>query len=219
MENQQKEEYQEQAKSIAKEQYKRHIAYKYRIGTLLQGKPIIENERLRFLELSNKEVIRVNVIANVVDKFIQEGEKKFASVTLDDGTGQIRVKTFGDEIARLAQLQQGDTILLIGMVRYWSDEVYLTPEIIKKKDPAFLLLRKLELEAEEPQQMNKAELMQLKDKILQKVKEAESNNGIETEKIIMELKELPATINQEIKRLLEEGMVYEPRPGKLRYLG
>jgi len=29
----------------------------------------------------------------------------------------------------------------------------------------------------------------------------------------------PIIINQEIQKLLEEGIVFEPRPGKVRYLG
>ena len=59
------------------EQFKRNVAYKFRIGQILSGKPIMENEKLKFLELSEKQVVRVNLIANVIDKYIQEGEKKF----------------------------------------------------------------------------------------------------------------------------------------------
>ena len=204
---------------ISTEQYKRNIAYKFRIGNILTGKPLLENDRLKFLELNNKNIIRVNIIANIVDKFLQEGEKKYASITLDDATGQIRVKTFGEDVSKFTPLNQGDTILLIGLLRYWKNEIYISPEIIKKKDPAFLLIRKLELESEEPKSIDKEKLLQLKDKILETVKEAEKTNGIEIEKMILELKEHPDVINQEIKRLLEDGMVYEPRPGKLRYLG
>ncbi len=205
--------------STATEQFKRHIAYKFRIGKILSGKPILENDKLRFLEIDNKTIIRTNVIANVIDKFVQEGEKKYASVTLDDATGQIRLKAFGDEISKFSPLSQGDTIQVIGLIRYWNNEVYIAPEIIKKKDPAFLLIRKLELEAEEPKSMEKEKLIELKDKIVYMVKEAEKDDGIDTEKIILELKENSSIINQEIKKLLEDGLVYEPRPGKLRYLG
>jgi RPA family protein len=201
-------------------QFKRNIAFKYRIGTLMNGKPMLdENERLKCLEINNKEVVRTNIIANVTDKYIQEGEKKFASITLDDATGQIKVKTFGDDIEKFTSLNQGDTILLIGLLRYWNNEVYLTPEIIKKKDPTFLLVRKLELESEEPKSLPKEQLHALKDKMLSMIKEQDSNGGVEIESMILELKETPSTINQEIKKLLEDGLVYEPRPGKLRYLG
>ena len=36
----------------------------------------------------------------------------------------------------------------------------------------------------------------------------------------MDLREIsPEVINSEIKRLLEEGIIFEPRPGKIRWLG
>ena len=201
-------------------QFKRNIAYKYRIGTLISGKPMLdENERLKCVEINSKEIVRTNIIANIIDKYIQDGEKKFASITLDDATGQIKVKTFGDDIKKFSSLNQGDTVLIIGLLRFWNNEVYLTPEIIKKKDPAFLLVRKLELEAEEPKPIAKEKLLVLRDKMLQMIKTEDEKGGVEIEKMILELKESPSTINQEIKKLLEDGMIYEPRPGKLRYLG
>jgi DNA polymerase III alpha subunit len=202
-----------------KDQYKRNIAFKLRIGDIQRGKPILEAERLRYLELNNKQIIRVNLIANIIDKYVQEGEKKFASLTLDDASGQIKIKTFGDDIEKFSPLNQGDTILVIGMLRYWNNEVYITPEIIKNKDPSFLLVRKLEVESEMPKNPPKETLIELKDKIIDMVKEAEKDGGLDIEKLILELKEHPDVINQEIKKLLEDGVVYEPRPGKLRWLG
>ena len=86
--------------------YKRNIAYKLRIGSLVSGSPILENEKLKFVEIQGKQIIRVNVIANIIDKFIQEGEKKFGSITLDDATGQIKVKVFGDDLERFQNLNQ-----------------------------------------------------------------------------------------------------------------
>lgn len=185
----------------------------------MAGKPVMENEKLKYLDLNSKQIVRTNLIANVVDKYIQEGEKKFGSITLDDGSGQIKAKTFGDDVDKFNQVQQGDTILVLGLLRSWNNEVYLTPEIIKKKDPSYLLVRKLELDEEAPAVANKEQVMALKEKILTLIKDAEKTGGIEIEKIIMESKESPDMINHEIKRLLEEGVAYEPRPGKLRWLG
>lgn len=201
------------------QEFKRHIAYKLRIGDLLSGKAIFDLERLRALEIGEKQVARVNIIANIIDKFIQEGEKKFASITLDDASGQLKIKTFGDDIKNFEPFMQGDTIMVIGLVRMWNNELYLTPEIIKKKDPSYLLVRKLEIESEKPKVLEKSEMQELRTQILDKVKQQDGNGGIDIEKIIMDLKASPDTINQEIRKLLEEGMVYEPRPGKLRYLG
>ena len=204
---------------MANEQFKRKVAYKLRIGSVLAGKPILENERLKFLEIEGKEIVRVNVIANIIEKYIQDGEKKYGSVTIDDGSGQIKLKAFGDDLEKLTNLNQGDTVLVVGLLRSWNNEVYITPEILKKKEHAFLLVRKLELEAEQPKALEKHEILALKDKIITIVKSAEKEGGVGIDKIILELKESPEIINQEIKKLLEDGIAYEPRPGKLRYLG
>ncbi len=201
------------------DQYKRNTAYKFKIGSILSGKPILDADKLKFLELDNKQVVRINLIANIIDKYIQDGEKKFGSITLDDATGQIKAKVFGDEIERFSSLNQGDTVMLIGLLRSWNNEVYITPEIIKKKEPTYLLVRKLEIESSQPKSINKESLMALKDKIIEMIKREDGNGGVDIDKIILDSHEPPEVINQEIKKLLEDGIAYEPRPGKLRYLG
>ena len=182
------------------------------------GYSAFDADKFSFIELGDKKISRVNVIANVVDRY-SSVEKSYISLTVDDASGQIRIKIFGDDVNKFSDISQGDTVLIMGLIRVYNDELYITPEIIKKKDPAFLLIRKLELDAEEPKPIDKEKLFELKDKILGMVKEGEKNGGIEIDKIILELKERPDVINKEIKKLLEDGSVYEPRPGKLRYLG
>lgn len=204
---------------VEEQSFKRNVAYKMRIGEILAGKVIIEGERFKFLEALGKQIIRINLVANVIDKYVQDGEKRYASVTLDDASGQIKLKAFGDDIEKFSQLNQGDTVLIVGLLRTWNNETYITPEIIKKKEPAYLLVRKLEIEKDAPKTIGKEQLSELKDKILQMVKDGESDGGANIDQIIMNLKEAPEIINQEIKKLLEDGVVYEPRPGKIRYLG
>jgi len=47
-----------------------------------------------------------------------------------------------------------------------------------------------------------------------------NSEGVSTEDIILKIKTAsPELINAEIIKLLEDGMIYEPRPGKVRYLG
>jgi len=213
------EEVRQTSNQLEEPNYKRNTAYKLRIGSILAGKPVIENERLKHLETENKQVVRVNIIANITDKFIQDEEKKYGSITLDDATGQIKAKVFGEDIEKFEQLNQGDTVLIIGLVRIWNNELYVTPEIIKKKEPTFLLVRKLETELNKPKTINSEKTAELKDKIIHLIKEAEKDEGIFIDKIIMELHEPTEIINAEIKKLLENGVAYEPRPGKLRYLG
>ena len=59
----------------------------------------------------------------------------------------------------------------------------------------------------------------IKMKFPEKPKESESEGGIDQEKIELDTQAKPETIKEEIKKLLEEGLIYEPRPGKIRYLG
>lgn len=204
---------------MPEEQYKRRTAYKLRIGDILEGKPVYDEEKFKLLELKGKEVFRTNIIANIIDKYIQDEEKKFGSLTIDDASGQIKLKVFGDDISKFENLSQGDTIQIIGTIRSWNDELYILPEIIKKRVPQYLLVRKLELDLEKPKTLDPEKASDLKNKLLETIKKEEPNGGAEVETLILELKEQPAVINAEIKKLLEEGIIYEPRPGKIRYLG
>jgi RPA family protein len=206
------------------QQFKRNIAFKYRIGDLLIGKPVFDQEKFIFLELGNKKINRINIIGNIVDKYESEGEKKYIFYTLDDGSGQIKLRSFGDDYERFKNFEQGQTVVLIGVLRNFNNETYVMPEIIKEQDPKYLLLRKLELEKQQSQNAPKIEkkeqIVAIKDKILGEIKNSEEQGGIEVDKIIMDLRDTsPDVINQEIKKLLEEGIIFEPRPGKLRWLG
>ena len=98
------------------------------------------------LDRSGQKLSRVRVLATVVDKFVSE-DGKYASITLDDGTGTIRAKSF-KAVVILENVSKGDMIDLIARIRFYNDEVYLMPEIIYKPlDPNFLTLRKAELVA------------------------------------------------------------------------
>ena len=70
---------------MAEEFRKRETAHKIRIGNLLRANQIFEqseakNPRLQFVELGDKKILRINIIANVIDKFESDGEKRFATI-------------------------------------------------------------------------------------------------------------------------------------------
>jgi len=198
----------------------RATAYKLKIGDILAGKPVLDGERMSFLELGDKQVVRVNIVANIIEKYASEGEKKFAAFTLDDASGQIKARIFGNDLESFKGIEQGHTVLVIGLLRMFNNELYILPDIMRTLDPRYLLIRKLEFENGIPKPVDKAEVKALKDNIIDAIKNAEPNNGVETEELIMTLKAFtPDMINQEIHKLLEEGLIYEPRPGKLRFLG
>lgn len=205
---------------VGQEIRKRNIAYKMRIGDVLKGKPMMDEGKFLFLEMGDKKVVRINVLANCVDKYVQEGEKQFASLTIDDASGQMKLKAFGEDIEPLKEILQGDTLQIIGNMREWNGELYMIPEVIKKVDPRWLLVRKLEIQnaRKEMPAADKGD-SSLKEGIMKQIKDAEADGGIDIDSIIMNTEASPDAINDEIKKLLEEGLVYEPRPGRLRYLG
>jgi len=208
---------------MAEQTFKRNIAYKLKIGDILMGHPVLDNERFAFLELGDKKIVRVNMMGNIIEKYDAEGEKSYSFITIDDGSGQIKAKAFGDDIEKLKSLNQGDTILLIGSLRIFNNELYITPEIAKVYPSEYLLVRKLEIDKtrkDTKPAVAKEKITAIKDNLLDIIKSAEENGGVEIDEIIMSLKDFsPDIINQEIKKLLEEGIIFEPRPGKLRYLG
>jgi hypothetical protein len=66
----------------------------------------------------------------------------------------------------------------------------------------------------------KEQIADVRDKILGAIKNSEDDGGIEMDKLIMTLSNIaPVIINQEVEKFIEEGIVFEPRPGKVRYLG
>ncbi len=209
---------------MADPQFKRNIAFKLRIGDALMSKPVIDDAgNFSFLELGEKRIVRVNIAGNIVEKFEREGEKNYSFFTLDDGSGQIRIKIFGDDAKKFGGITQGQTVVIIGVLRYWNNELYISPEIIKEQDTKYLLLRKIELDKEKEKStksLGREQIVAVKDKILGTIKNAEDLGGVEVDKIIMGMPDVsPTIITQEIQKLLEDGIIFEPRPGKVRYLG
>lgn len=183
----------------------------------------MDGERFSFLELGNRRIVRINIVGNIVDKYESEGEKKYIFLTLDDGSGQIQLRIFGDDVGKFQAINQGDTVLVIGVLRNWNNNTYISPEIIRDLDPKYLLVRKLEMEKErskDPSAVPREQIAAVKDKILGTIKNAEESGGIDVDQIIMNLRDIsPEIINQEIQKFIAEGIIFEPRPGRVRYLG
>jgi hypothetical protein len=94
-------------------EFKRNTAYKIKIGDLFLGKIISDNDKFSFLELGDKKILRVNIIGNIIDKYESQGERKYSFFTIDDGSGQIKNKCFGNDVDKFNKYFQGQTILLL----------------------------------------------------------------------------------------------------------
>lgn len=123
---------------------KRLIACKARLAEIISGK-WVQKEGFNpnyLLTRTGKRLGRVRVLVTIVAKFSSQ-DKKFSSITLDDGTETIRAKAFGSFI--FDSLKVGDIIDLVGKLKQYNDELYIVPEIVMPADANFEILRELEI--------------------------------------------------------------------------
>ncbi len=79
------------------------------------------------------QVSRVKLVGTVTEKFLSE-DGSFASVTIDDGSGAIRVRTFREESKMIDSVLPGDLVVVVGKMRNYKDENYVSPESVRKCD-------------------------------------------------------------------------------------
>ncbi len=216
---------------------KRNTAYKFWIKDLINAVPISQGG-MHVFDIRGREALRVNIIAAVVDKQTNE-EKTFSTITLDDGTETVRVKTWNEDVKKLENINIGDPVMIIGKISLYGNELSIRPEIVKKQEPEWLLVRKKELEKvygkpEEPKEKTLTEetppheiteevvvsgpTITARQKILDFVEKETAKEGIETTRLIRlsGLKEEEA--EKAIDELLREGELFQPRTGFLKVI-
>ncbi len=90
-----------------------------------------------------RRLSRIRLVGLVVDKYVSE-EGNYAAITLDDESDTIRCKAFMN-MKIFDSVNAGDLVDVVGKVREYNGEIYLMPEIIRKVDPNFEVLRMLEI--------------------------------------------------------------------------
>ncbi|MEK6909747.1 MAG: OB-fold nucleic acid binding domain-containing protein, partial [Candidatus Aenigmatarchaeota archaeon] len=125
----------------------RSPAKKVRISDLLNGKYFYgSKEEMKpsyVITPFGEKISRVNLIGTVIDKFVNE-DGNYSSVTVDDGTEAIRVKSF--EGLPFEKFGLGDSVRAIGKVKEYNGELYISHELIEKvKDVNFEVLLRTEI--------------------------------------------------------------------------
>jgi len=196
---------------------RRQTAYKLNINQILNS-PYVQMQGWEpsYLQLNELKVSRVNVIGVIISK-----ENNL--LTIEDGTGNISVRTF-QETNKLDELQIGNVVLIIGRPREYSGDKYIVLEIIKDlKNAKWLEFRKNELkhqvfvppkpEVIQEQPVSSTNNLTL---IIDKLRDLDTGDGVDVEKLFSELKiENP---DKYLSTLINEGEIYEIRPGKLKLL-
>lgn len=203
----------------------RMVAMKVRIADLNAGE-WVKNEGMEpsYVVIKRGDKVgRARILATVVSKFISE-DKEFASVTLDDGSGTIRAKSF-KTIKPLEKLEEGSVVDAIGKVREYNGEIYVVPETVRKiDDPNLETLRMLELEKLSRQANGRpketlleklpAKVPDLRSRVMELLKS--NREGLDYASLIGQLKVSESEAEPVINDLLSEGVCYEPTPGKIR---
>ncbi len=100
-----------------------------------------EDEPSFLITLDQRKVSRCNVFATVIGK---EEAGNITNIILDDGTAQLVLRSF-EPTSLVRALSLGVVVAVIGKVRVYNGERYLSPEIVKKINPLWLKVRKNEL--------------------------------------------------------------------------
>ena len=165
---------------------KREPAVKLRIKDILTGKFFpAEKESMKpsyLLTTYGRKVSRVNILATITDKFVNEDES-YVSLTLDDGSGSIKAKAFRDVVKLVKNLEIGDMAIVIGKIREWNEELYISIEVARRvEDPNYEIYRKLELIKEIlPYKRMVLELRSMREKMSEEefIREAKKRFGLE----------------------------------------
>ena len=206
---------------------KRQTAYKIWISNILNKKYIKQaGWEPNFIQVNGYKVSRVNIIANVISRF--DGDN-YSSVVLDDGSSAIRVKSWGEDIKRLENVNAGDMVLIIARPKEFNEEIYLIPEVVKKlENPNWEILRKTELlkiigkpEVYGNEKTTETEVVSTgsdKQKILRIIEKHDKGEGVKIEDVIYISGMHEDEVAKAMKELLQWGEIYEAKPNYVKVI-
>lgn len=215
---------------------KRSTAYRVRIADIINNQ-FIKQEGFNpsYIELGQNQVSRVNLISTVVGKYTSDDEN-YSALTLDDGTETIRVKGFGPEVLKLKNVNVGQIIRVVGKIKEYNDEKYLTCEVASALDPNWIIVNKLELgkpvpieksvpvkttsedSVEQPITADSSEKENLNIKILNLIKNEDKGNGAMMEIVLSKSGLSDKAAKDVLFALLKSGEIFEPKKGVLKIL-
>ena len=201
---------------------KRQVAYKARISDILNSVFMKDEMSAGFIKINDVVVSRVNLIATIVYK--SEQEQNSNSVMIDDGTGKIILKSF-EAFIPFSKIDIGDMVLAIGKVREFNNEKYIIPEILKKLDDNWWMnVRKLELKnsviigqkEEKLEEVSESVLPNPSENIHSLIRKMDTGDGADIDDVVKH--SLVSDAEAIISRLLENGDIFEIKPGRVKVL-
>ena len=195
--------------------FQRQIAHKVRVSDILNSSFAKDELSAGYIKLNDANVSRINIIGTIVYK---SEEQNYSSSIIDDGTEKISLKSFNNP-SIFAKIDVGDVVLLVGKIREFSNEKYIMPEILKKTEIDWMNVRNFELKNNKITDENKKSeeiIVDSNNQVYSLIKKLDKGDGVSFEDVIKNSAASKAeTI---ITKLLENGDVFEIKPGKLKVL-
>lgn len=201
-------------------QIKRETAVICMINDLLRGSFVkTEGWKPSYFSTEIGNVSRINVVGVVVSKESEGG------LIIDDGSGRILLRSF--ENLAFENFNLSDLVRVIGRPRVYNEEKYILPEIIKKIDQKWGRYRQVQLALinKKRKKVKKEKLVVIEEKtppvnyfqkILSFIKDLDTGSGADIEEVVKRT-EAP-NADELIKKLIEEGEIFEIKAGKLKIL-
>ena len=220
------------------ESARRQIAFKVRISDIVNNRYVKEEGWLpNYIAVGDRKVSRVNLLGVIVSKDSQESDVVSQNYILDDGTGRVALRFFESA----TQFDVGDMVIVVGRPREFGTDRYIVPEIIRKlDDPKWVQVRKLELasekhhpSAEKPPEAAPSRTEAASEELsvetedfvdesnplsdtIDIIRQLDSGQGVGFEEIAEKSKS--SNVEESVSRLLEQGDIFEVKPGRYKVL-
>ena len=220
------------------ESARRQIAFKVRISDIVNNRYVKEEGWLpNYIAVGDRKVSRVNLLGVIVSKDSQESDVVSQNYILDDGTGRVALRFFESA----TQFDVGDMVIVVGRPREFGTDRYIVPEIIRKlDDPKWVQVRKLELasekhspSAEKPPEAAPSGTEAVAEELsvetedfvddsnplsdtISIIRQLDSGQGVGFEEIAAKSKS--GNVEDSVSRLLEQGDIFEVKPGRYKVL-
>jgi RPA family protein len=123
-------------------------AYKVKIEDIVKGQFVRSAEGVEpdyLVTPWGQKINRARVMGTIVDKYVSE-DQSYAALHIDDGSETIRLKLWRQDVSKVANINVGDIVDVIGRIREYGGETYLVPDvIISVSDPNWEIVRELEV--------------------------------------------------------------------------
>ena len=207
----------------------RQVAYKVRIGDLIRGE-YVEQEgwQPNYVIVKDKQVSRVNLIASVIDVQVSVS---LGTIIIDDGSGTIQVKAFNEDSAKLNNIKIGDVVIVIGRPRRYSNQFFISYEIIKTIDPLWAKVRQKELGNEiisnapngpsiKMETVGGVDINSNENKkfVLNLIKNADDGNGANIDDVVDKSGFGQKDAEKILEDLIKSGEIYENVAGRVKIL-